>query len=145
MSDLFYIFLYPNANHKSIQWYSDVLDSKWLIILLSLFLIYLVFLFMFYFLSKPNKRALFRFWMMTIILIIIAPLLTYAVMYSSRNDLLRGGGQWTYDHTIYTLLFGFVSGLELFVIVLVAFLIISLFPTRWQIRAMRRYPFKIIK
>lgn len=140
----YYVFLYPNASHNSIQWFSDILDAKWEIFLLALLVMDLIVLGCYYFLTKPSKTAMIRFWILTILLIIGGTLIGYFNLYSDRNTLLMEGKSWTYEHTLVSIVSSLISSFEMILIVIVFFLVLSLLPASWQLRAMRRYPFKKI-
>jgi len=135
-----YIFLYPDASNHSIQWYGDILNSKWDIFLIAIFIVNIIVLGWFYFFTKPNKSGVLRFWFCVAILVILATVTSYGYLYQNRDSLFVEG-TWTYEHTLVALISGFVNGVEIIIIALAIFLLFSLIPLPWQLRAMRRYPF----
>lgn len=141
MFSFYYIFLYPNASHTSIKWFSDVLDAKWTIFLLSILLIDFIVLACYYFLAKPTQKAVMWFWIITTLLVIVCTVIGYFNLYVDRNMLSMEGTSWGYEHTLVSILTSLISSVEAFLIVLCIFLILSQLPVKWQLKAMRRYPF----
>lgn len=148
MSDIFYVISFsPDA--RDLKLYSDVLKSYWGTFLITIFVINILLLGFFYFLTKPNKTALVRYWIITAILIVAGPIISFVLLYAYRDKLLQENQPWELRHTISVIFNGFLSSIEFYLIVFILVFGLLLFisfllPVKWQLKAMRRYPFKWI-
>lgn len=140
----FFPFVCPNPSQPSFMWDWGVLSAKWELYLLGMFLLILLVLGLFYFGTKPNRTGVRRFVTLTISLFIFGGIVAWYYLSQSRDILFTDTPNWTFEHTLVSMLAGLGSTIELYIISLIIFLIASQLPIDWQLRAMRRYPFKFV-
>jgi hypothetical protein len=137
-----YLFAVPDPSDPSLGWQAGVLWSRWDALLVGIAVLCIVCFAYFYFMSHPNPGATRRFGLLFVALLIAGTLAAYLVIYSSSHELLLRGRVWNSAMALATVVAGLLSTLVIAAIVVLAFLLIGLFPTHWQLRAMRRYPFR---
>ncbi len=141
--DFRYIFICPNPNHPYFIWDWQILSVSWDVLLIIIFFMVLIFLVIFYFVFNPDTKANIVFWFSVVILSINGGII--AVLYlKSKNNIFLENHSWNWYHIIITFISGILTTLQVIFILLAVFLILSLIPTTWHIRAMRKYPFKFI-
>lgn len=141
---LVFPFAHPNPNHPSLMWDWSVLSAKWEIFLAITFAVIMIFYGWFYFFTKPDTKGVMRFIILTIVINIIGCVVAYLLLYRSKDLLAIDNVNWSFESTFIVILSALISTFELCFISYLLFIIISQIPIRWNLRAMRRYPLKIV-
>lgn len=146
-STRFFIFLCPNTSNSSFNWDYGVLRSQWDIYLLVMLVLTILAYLWFYYLTYPDRKALRRFTLLTLGLLVIGGVSAWPYLYHSRDVLmLNSAATWTITNTLVTICSGLESTFVLISLVLLVFpVLLGRIPFAWQLRAMRRYPFKSVK
>lgn len=135
---------FPNPNHPLLNFDWGELQKLWIIYSFINIVIVLVFFITFYFFTKPNPKGVKRFFLLSICCFIISSSIATLIIYSNKDNLFNENINWTFIQTLLIFISGLISTLELYLIIWVIFLLLSLIPFKWQLRAMRRYPFSFI-
>lgn len=144
--DFWYIFFMPDASAELFNWDESILFEYWGYIIVLFIFFVIMFKIWYYFFTLPNPQALKRFWMGYIILGLV--LITGALIFILSNTEKLAGESQTFNIFRFFWLFFILllDYVEISIIISLIIFLISKIPfLRWQIRAMRRYPFHFVK
>ncbi len=139
--DWWFIFPMPDSSLEFLNWDASILYNYWSFIIIGLFIIVLGVNIWFYFFTLPKPDALKKYWRRKLIFCLLFIFLAL-ILLLTKSSLLAGEFQvfdiWRLFYLIFILLLDYLE-MELFLYLI--FLFVSLFPIRWHLVAMRRYPF----
>jgi hypothetical protein len=119
--------------------------NDWFKIGIILVFITFVFLLFFYFFTKPNKTAVKRFWLsITIMFIVNIILVVVIILMSCRNYVEDAERLNRFILGLSTAAAAIVNTAIIFLMAFVLLMTLGQFKIHWNLRAMRRYPFKWI-
>lgn len=137
------LFLLPNPTAHGLA--SNGYFGDWFIVRVGLIVITLSILVYYYFFTYPTKNALKRFWFSTLFIFISNIALSLVFLFLRYKNYLSDSGKFSeFGFGVSSAVAVMVNTALIFLLGFIILMVLSQFKIAWNLRAMRRYPFKWI-